>query len=214
MQHKALVYVVGLVAVAILGAGAWLIFSKGTFPGSLPTQAPETQNTTLKNLMAMSGSHQCTFLTATAQTSSSGTVYIANGQLRGDFSSFVAGQTTKSHMIVKDATSYVWTDASTEGFKLAFEAVATQSDATPQATVDPNAQVEYACSTWTPDEGLFVLPTTVTFRDMSDLIPKGNSGAGASGGASVGGTAAQCAVCEKGPDAQARAQCRAILKCQ
>ncbi len=170
MQNKALVYGVALVAIVILGLGAWMVVGKG---GTKDADTAQTQNTTLKNLIAMGGSNKCTFASSVQNSQSEGTVYITNGQMRGDFSSVAAGKTTLSHMIVKDNVSYVWSDAAPQGFKMSFDAMATQSDANPQASVDPNAKVEYTCSSWVSDASLFALPTNITFQDMSALIPKG-----------------------------------------
>lgn len=177
MQNKALVYGVVAVAILILGAGAWMVIGKGS--GSMSTTTPngtestQTKNTTLKNLIGMSGSQKCTFSKVSAQMNSSGTVYVANGQMRGDFTTYVAGKTTESHMIVKNNMSYMWTSASSQGFKMSFDAVATQSDANPEPSLDPNANVEYACSAWSTDASLFTEPASITFRDMSSLMPKG-----------------------------------------
>ncbi len=215
MQNKALVYGVVVVAVVVLGLGAWMVVGKSGTPkvGSSTTQ---TQNTTLKNLLAMGGSNKCTFSSSTQNSQSDGVVYIANGQMRGDFTSTAAGKTTQSHMIVKDATSYVWSDAAPQqGFKMSFDAMATQSDANPQASVDPNAQVAYSCSSWSADANMFVLPTNVTFQDMSALIPKDTSGANGTvqTGTSAQGVSAQCGACDRAPDAATKAQCRAALHC-
>jgi hypothetical protein len=214
MQNKALVYGVALVAVAVLALGAWMVVGKGGTPkvGSSTTQ---TQNTTLKNLIAMGGSNKCTFSSSTQNSQSDGVVYIANGQMRGDFTSVAAGKTIQSHMIVKDNTSYIWSDTAAQGFKMSFDAMATQNDANPQASVDPNAQVAYSCSSWGTDANMFVLPTNITFQDMSSLIPKGTSGANGTvqTGTSAQGVSAQCGACDAAPDAATKAQCRAALHC-
>jgi hypothetical protein len=177
MQNKALIYGVVAVAIVILGAGAWMVVGKGgssmstTTPNGTQDTATQTKNTTLKNLIGMSGSQKCTFSKVSAQMNSSGTVYVANGQMRGDFTTSAAGKTTESHMIVKDNMSYMWTSASPQGFKMSFDAVATQSDANPEPSLDPNADVEYTCSAWSADASLFAEPANVTFRDMSSLMP-------------------------------------------
>ena len=92
--------------------------------------------------------------------------------MRGDFTSVAAGKTILSHMIVKDNTSYMWSDAMPQGIKMSFDTVATQSDATPQSMVNPDAQVDYSCSAWDADTSMFVLPEGVTFQDMSAMMPK------------------------------------------
>lgn len=177
-------------------------------------QTTETKNTTLKNLISMGGSNKCAFTSSTQNSQSQGVVYISGGQMRGDFSSVAAGKTIASHMIVKSNTSYVWTDAAPQGFKMSFDSVATQNDAGPQGGVDPNAQVDYACSPWVADAGMFVLPSTITFQDMSALVPGASSGAPAGAGSSVSGSAVQCSACDQIPDAAAKAQCRAALSCK
>lgn len=175
MQHKTLMYVVGVGAIVIIGVGAWMFMGKGSAPTGTNTtgNTSQTQNTTLKNLFAMGGSNKCTFTSSTQNSQSHGTIFISGTQMRGDFTSVAAGKTVESHLIVKNKTSYVWSDAIPQGFSMSFDAMATQSDANPQASVNPNAQVEYSCSAWAPDASVFELPTTIKFQDMSSLMPNG-----------------------------------------
>ncbi len=211
MQNKTVLYGVGALIVLVLGIAAWMMIG-GSIPGP-GSQTPQTQNTTLKNLIAMGGSNKCTFTSSTQNTQSEGTVYVSGGQMRGDFTSTAAGKTTLSHMIVKENMSYMWSDAMPQGIKMSFDAMATQSDANPQASVDPNAQVEYSCSSWGADASVFVLPTDVTFQDMSAIIPNGVSG-GAGAGAGVSGNSSQCSACDQIPDVATKAQCKAALSCK
>ena len=169
MQNKTILYGVGALVVVALGVGAFMMMGKGA-SGPL-SQTPQTQNTTLKNLFAMGGSNKCTFTSGTQNSQSEGTVYIAGGQMRGDFTSVAAGKTVMSHMVVKENTSYMWSDAMPQGIKMSFEAMATQSDANPQSTVNPEAQAEYSCSAWSADASMFTLPSGTTFQDMSSMMP-------------------------------------------
>jgi DNA-binding transcriptional regulator of glucitol operon len=170
---------VGLVAVIIVIGAAWMLIRKGTGSPSAGTSsstaqtsnAPQTQTTTLRSLIAANTPQMCTFSKTTAQMQSQGTVYVGNGMMRGDFTTYVAGQTTESHMIVKDNTSYMWTSVSPQGFKMSFDQVATQSDTNPNPTLDPSAPTDYSCSSWSYESTQFELPTTVTFRDMSAMMP-------------------------------------------
>jgi hypothetical protein len=213
MQNKAVLYGIGAIVIVVAGVGIWMFAGKGPNAGQPPEATPSTQSSTLKDLLARGGSNKCTFTSSTQNSQSQGTVYISDSQMRGDFSSVAAGKTIASHMIVKDNTSYVWSDAAPQGFKMSFDAMTAQSDATPQAGVDPNAQVNYSCAPWSADASLFALPTSVTFQDMSSLVPGSAAGAGAATGTSIQGSAAQCGQCDQIPDASAKAQCRAALHC-
>lgn len=214
MQNNSLWYgivAVALVAVAVVG---WMLM--GGDLSSLGDSTPQTQNTTLTNLMTMSGSHKCTFDTSTQDSQSSGTVYVSGGQMRGDFTSTTAGETVESHMIIMDNTNYMWSDAMPQGIKMSLESMTTASDSAPQGAVDPNAAVDYSCSMWVADASVFTLPTNITFQDMSAMMQGGipGAGAGASGSAQVGASSAQCAACETISDPDTKAQCKAALSCK
>jgi hypothetical protein len=133
-------------------------------------QAPESnQPQSLKSLIAYQGTQKCTFENSTENSDSSGTVYVANGEMRGDFTSTAQGQTFDSHMIVKGNTSYVWGSSMPGGFKMSFDSMAAPGGSSNSGAVDPNAPVNYSCGSWDADASLFELPASVEFRDLTSF---------------------------------------------
>ncbi len=180
MQHA---WIYGIGAVVVAGAiGAWVYMGSphtAWAPASTSDQTagqPTTQSDTssqpqtLKNLIAYKGSQKCTFTSSTSNSSSSGTVYVSNGQMRGDFVSHAQGGTYESHMIVKDNTSYVWGTGMPGGFKMSFDAMSSSGQGNNSGAVDPNAPVNYSCSAWSADASLFVLPAGIQFNDLGAMM--------------------------------------------
>lgn len=162
-QNTAL-YGIGVLAVVVLLAGAWV-----TLGGSgSPAAVGGTQPTTLRTLIAEGTPQRCTFSSSTSDTNASGVVYVASGQLRGDFTSVSANQTLASHLIVKNNTSYVWTDTMQEGILMPFDQMTAGS--TGEANINPNEKTEYTCSSWSIEGNVFELPSGLPFQDISNMI--------------------------------------------
>lgn len=220
MNTKAVVGVVALIVVAI---GAYFLVSMQA-PVAQPANEFTEQNgsaVSLQSLVAAGAPVTCTFSTTTAQGTESGTVYVANGNVAGDFTQTDSAQVSVSaHLIVEDQTSYVWTSASNTGYK----STVTQGQSSMQSNgVSYNSQVNYSCQPWTPDQSKFDLPSNISFTATASYTPP-SQGAGATGAGTVTpgggttgappvkGTAAQCAQCGTIPSAQ-KAQCLAALSC-
>lgn len=196
MQHS-LWYGIGVLVLAGAGVAAYMSMNKAPAAGE-PAAKTEQSQTSLRELAASASPQKCTF---TSANNTQGTVYVAQGRVRGDFSAQVGGAAISGHMVVKDNTSYVWTDTMSQGFKNSFDASA-QADTSAQG-LSPDERVSYSCSAWSADESLFALPAGVTFMSISEMQVK--AGAGAMG--------ASCGQCNQIPDANAKAQCLAALHC-
>lgn len=138
-----------------------------------PSTTPTTENVSLKSLLAMNKAQKCTF----DNESVSGTTYISNGKVRGDYTAKTGGSTPATHMIVDGTTSYMWMDNATTGYKMNFSAMEgnpTKGDVnnTGQVNVDPNKTMNYNCSAWSADASVFALPSSVQFTDMSAMMDK------------------------------------------
>ncbi|MDE1924634.1 MAG: hypothetical protein KGH79_00415 [Patescibacteria group bacterium] len=215
MNTKALI---GAVAIIIIAGGVYYFVAKNN---SAPVAAPAADFTgqngaamSLQSLVAAGAPVACTFSTTTESGSESGTVYVANGAVAGDFTEKGAQGTIDAHMIVENNTSYVWTSMSTTGFK----STVTQGQASTQSNgVNYSSPMNYSCQPWTPDQSKFNLPSNISFTATASYTPpaQGAGATGAAGGsasAGVKGTAAQCAQCNTLPSAQ-KAQCLAALQC-
>jgi hypothetical protein len=127
------------------------------------TPTSNVQKSSLKNLVAQ-GNQQCTY--QDGQTS--GTVYTSNGKARMDFTSVANGVSMSSHSIIDSDTYYAWVDGQTTGFKISINQTAQGSVGSNQ-NVDVNRTMDYNCSSWSPDNSKFSLPTGITFTDMSSF---------------------------------------------
>lgn len=195
-MNKKVLIVIGAVLLLLVGGYLYMNSRKGT--GTSNEEQPSAA-TSLKNLIAKGVAQNCTY--STEQTS--GSVYVSGGAVRGDFETTVDKVVTKSHMIVKDNTSYIWSDGQTTGFKMSFDPNATPAGGETSSKSDGNfdisADMNYKCSTWIVDGSKFALPAGVTFSAFE--IPTTDS------------SSSQCSYCNSlsGDD---KTQCLTALKCK
>lgn len=196
LMNKKVLIVIGIVLLLLVGGYFYINSKKGT--GTINEEQPSAA-TSLKNLIAKGVAQSCTYSTE----GTNGSVYVSGGAVRGDFETTVDKVVTKSHMIVKDNTSYIWTDGQTAGFKMSFDPNATPAGTSGASneSFDASANMNYKCKTWIVDNSKFALPTGVTFSTFA--IP--------STGATTG-TSSQCSYCNNlsGDD---KTQCLTALKC-
>jgi hypothetical protein len=172
----------GVVAVIVIAAVVYFAMAKkdDTTNTETNTQTNENQNTnppppsgaqtnSLKGLLA-GGAQKCTYSDANIQ----GTVYTANGKARIDMSSVTNGVTMSNHAIMDGQTYYGWVDGQPSGFKFSINQSSAGSVGSNQ-NVDINQQISYDCSSWSTDNSMFSVPTTVQFMDLSSYqMPTGN----------------------------------------
>lgn len=165
----------GIIVVA--GVAGFLAFSGKGEQASQNNQEQTVQTeeksngSSMRALLASTNPQKCEFTDETEAGKTEGTVFIANGKMRGDFKIESKDQTSMSHMIIVDSTMHSWSDAyPTMGVKLAFDANASASSQTPGQPVDADKQIDYKCEDWSTDESQFALPATVTFQDMSSFM--------------------------------------------
>ena len=125
----------------------------GTFSGSM------------KDLVAKNQSVKCTFNHSTDIDTSSGTVYVAGGKIRGDFDikAKQALGTFQAHMITDGEYSYVWSSLIAQGFKMPITNSSGQAASAPASGVDYNQSLDYACEPWNVDSSVFAIPTEISF---------------------------------------------------
>ncbi len=169
MSIKAVIGI--LIALGIVGGGAWYFSSKGDSQPSpeAAMQAQDEKNEasgTFAELMARTGNWQCDASAVHQEGASTGTVKMSDGRLRGDFVATLDGRTVNTSFIHADGFVYTWSDAMPQGFKMKLEAA---TEAAGKQGIDPSTDVDYSCAPWTPDESAFELPSAVTFLDMSAM---------------------------------------------
>ncbi len=162
-MNKSLIYaIIGLVIVG--GAGAYLLTASNP-GGSDDTVA--ASGATLKSLLARSGSYRCTVSQGAVGSETSGTVYVANGQVRGDFTSTANGETATTHLIIADNIVYTWLDKVPIGFKGPIDQSADAAMGDTSASVDlVNQALGYDCQADTVSAEQFALPANVQFTSF------------------------------------------------
>lgn len=169
MNKKLLAGIVGVIVLLLLIVAAMNMNKDETAVGEneneTAVQGTQTQQQSLKEIMAANKPVKCEFSSVEADGSSvKGTSYVANGKVRGDFSTTVNGTTMNGHTLIDNNVMYTWVEGQKEGFKLAINTTGTSSS---NQAVDLDAKADYDCSSWNPDSASFTLPTNITFTDMS-----------------------------------------------
>jgi hypothetical protein len=229
---------IAIAAVALVGGGYYAVSMGGTSGGSsavsdITSSSKIAAPKTLKDLLGISRPVKCTFSSSVETADSEGVVYAAGGKVRGDFTSTLkvgmAGKVMKSHMIVDETTSYLWSDEQVNGMTMAMKmprANLEKADNTQSTQGAPNINenVDYQCGDWAVDASVFTPPAGLQFQDMGAMmsapIPASapaTKAAPASGVLLPSGTdakaikAVQCAACEQA--GEGKAQCLAMLGC-
>ncbi|MCR4263996.1 MAG: hypothetical protein NUV98_04750 [Candidatus Roizmanbacteria bacterium] len=205
--------------VLVLGVAAFFFMNResvsDTMPGSNPPSNSKTsanQPQSLRALMQLGSNQTCTF--SDTESQSEGTVYIAGGNVRGDFSSELTDSEMVSHMIVTDETMYMWVDGQTSGFKMSLTELEEAQDDTAlneqnsPKSVDIDKQIDYECSSWRVENSVFTPPSTIEFTDFSEMM---ESAEGMMEESDTD-TSDQCAVCANLPDS-AKQQCLDSFSC-
>ncbi len=145
---------------------------EGNVSGSASSFTTKGEKSSLKALLARAGSHKCTFTDTAEGTETSGTVYLSDGKLRGDFSSMSEGKTVMSHVLADGSgATQVWMDDFPQGFKMNMNEM--EAQAAESGAVDFNKELDYSCETWTVDANAFTAPAGMTFMDMNAMMQGG-----------------------------------------
>ena len=231
MNRTTLIIVV-VVILIILGGGAFLLLGKSANSPlkSVQNQVAQmtTQKKSLSDFFSMTGSQKCTF--TDKSNNSSGTLYIGDSKMRGDFQSQDNGKTTATHMINDGKFVYIWTDGQKSGYKMSTDIVKKQaaqvtmgpennapSEAQPSSgPVDMHQQADYSCGGWSVDNAMFTLPQGITFTDYSTMMQGAMQKVTVppQQGLTNQQKQSECSQCDQVPAGAMRTQCRAALKCQ
>ena len=181
-KNKTLVIVAVIVILALLGGAAYLSLSKSSknqketakVTPAPTTSATSANNTTLAGLLALGQNLRCSFNTneTSTETSTQGTFYVSNGNVRGDFVVKSAdGKENQMSMIRNGDESYIWGPSLPTGIKmkLSLDQFTKNQQASQFANV--NQKTNYNCIPWNVDASLFIPPANVTFTDVTSMIP-------------------------------------------
>src|SRR5688572_701932 len=142
---------IGIVVVILLLIGGYFIYSSGNDDGIEKTTNQEENNSetsggvksSLKAMLASGGSRKCDITSGNSAAFSSGTVYVSDGKMKGEFTTTSNGQSMKAYMISDGEYMYSWTDITSSGFK--FPITQTESQETEQNSVDINQEIDWNC---------------------------------------------------------------------
>lgn len=136
--------------------------------------APAGKKMAFSQFIKQGGAYQCTvnqYIDAAYSSTTKGTVYISDSNIRGDFATQVQGMKIDTSFIVRDGFAYTWTSLANTGYK---SKVTTDTNA--NITTDTklsgsfnwNADMigDYDCTPWTPNAALFTLPAKITFTTI------------------------------------------------
>lgn len=185
-KHSIIAIVIA--AVVILGAGAAFLYSQSrTNPtdnenSSTVAKKVDTSKTggvslaSIKDVFVNGGNSQCTFSAENKDGITSGSVYVSGDNARGEFETTVSGETFSTNMIRKDDTFLMWGDSFPTGLKLVMsvdewaESIDERQSDSDGSTFNPNAEVDFNCSTWTVDNSFFNEPTDIEFTSIEGSI--------------------------------------------
>lgn len=211
MNKKALVAIV--VAVLVLLGGWYFASNKKSSTNMMGDEVmmeKSSGQTSLKDLFLKGVSQTCSFSLDDETYKSSGTVYVANGKMRGDFMYQVDETKQESHMLVMNETSYIWQDGQDKGYQVAFDETEPDvetSEASKQS-VDVNEKVDYNCKPGIIGAVNFELPSGVEFMSVNEMMQDAKD-------KMMEGTSdlsSQCAVCDS-LTGESKTQCLTALKC-
>ncbi len=204
----------GIILIVLVGIVFMLIPEKDVpADKTLPVVATESgteTSQTLKELLAERTRMQCTFAGDVGEMRISGTVYVGDEKIRGDYTmtGALVQNGMETHMIMNPTSMWYWTDISTQGFKASLDPKTLEpKKKDPSRVVNYNQDFDYTCAPWIVDASKFIPPSTISFTDLDTPVT------GASSNTLTGSNAQQCAACDLVPDASGKAQCRAALQC-
>lgn len=164
-----------VIAVVVIGGGIW-------YYATSDTPMPQGEQTALENgktgnkgsgslssLFGMTGSYTCTISSGAPGGIARGTVYISDGNVRGDFVTVENnGQEIMVSMIQSGEYMYNWSSAASQGVKMKIDTGTSMSIGNAgEAQFDTSAAVDYSCEMSSVDANLFVPPSEVQFMDLS-----------------------------------------------
>lgn len=181
-MNKLIYGIIAVVVVIVVGVGAYLVVGRDSSetPETVDTnmqtdmqRAPDEvmeETTSLSDMISEGQNQLCTF--TDSDTGGVGTVFIGDGNVRGDFQSDIDDVATVAHLVVLNSEdAYVWMEGQTQGYKASMSELADLSSAAGgDNSLDVNKAVDYECYPWTPDATQFALPDTVDFQDMSAMM--------------------------------------------
>ncbi len=143
-------------------APAPIVKKKAPAPVTVPAKVSGYNS--ISYLISLKEPLVCT-VKATSPVSREGTLYVAAGMLRGNFSYYSNGMLVKSSMIDDGTYLYSWKNGATNGLMLLASLSASGSATAMNGGIDPATSFSYLCAPWTADVSVFTPPASVSFSN-------------------------------------------------
>ncbi len=163
-------FIYAIAGAIVVGGGYLVMIMTGTVPG-MEAVAPVAQETPVSFAEKVRSGQdlECTIAVSQSGATVSGTIRIMkNGDMRGDFTSVVAGREIPSTIMKRGGSMYVWGDMMPRGIK----APATETPdilAPLTGGIASYETVQHECRPWSVDESVFTLPKGVEFFEAPVL---------------------------------------------
>lgn len=176
MNNKIIAVII--IAIVVLGGGYLLMKHKkageqvASDNQNAQSQANiSTETSSIQKLIAAGSSRKCTYSSDKAEGSTKGTIYVADGKMRGDVTAVAKTGETTTHILNDGTTSYMWSDDGTFAFKMAFNPkdAAAVSSTTNQRAIDLKQDLDLSCESWTADASMFALPSGIDFKTFPNM---------------------------------------------
>jgi len=172
-MNKALI---AIIAMVFVGGGIYLLNNKGgdleataNLEESLTEEnANDATPNTLNELLASGEDMTCTFSQTEGGLEQSGTVYVSDMKVRGEFN--IEEPTLGSftvHMLQDKEWNYTWGEPFGENVGTKMKVITTAGAAPRNEGVNLDATMNFDCSSWDAELSMFVVPKTVVFTDIS-----------------------------------------------
>ena len=122
-----------------------------------PTSAKIVGTTPISYLFDLRQPLMCSIKTTGTSVQRSGTMYVADGEMRADF--------INTSMIDDGTYLYVWANGATKGLKLLAASGVSGSAIASNGGFDLVTPLSFACNPWTKDASVFVPPSSVAFSN-------------------------------------------------
>jgi hypothetical protein len=216
--------ILGIILLLLLSAGGYWYMKKSPssqITGNNKMMANQTTGggmMSMKDLLALGKDQTCTFSTTSESGTVNGSSYMSGGKVRTNFNgTYPDGKSYDGGMISDGAYVYSWTTDTKQGFKMAMtdslkesvEDVKKDFENNPNKYVNQDEKMDYKCSSWPVDKGMFDPPSDITFTDYSEMMKKVQD----STQANPEMKAAQCQACDSMPEGENKTMCKQTLGC-
>ncbi len=162
---------ISVLVIAVIVVGGFFIFKNRQAANNTTGEQAGTQDNAGKKIsfsdfIKQGGSYKCDVKQATSDFENSGTMYVSDGRVSGEFNVIAEGKTIQTHFASINVYSYEWMEGSKTGFKVKVSATTDSTGANVNGSYGWNANQigDYNCTAWTIDESKFALPADVTFK--------------------------------------------------